>query len=84
MKYEKKRQNEKTIITISVTVVLLVVVLSIGFILGDPYDNAVAENFFNLLKCDCPTKRKDKNYCDSFRFLKLFSRMAHRNNLIFL
>ena len=34
MKYEKKRQNEKTIITISVTVVLLVVVLSIGFILG--------------------------------------------------
>ena len=34
MKYEKKRQNEKTIITISVTVVLLVVVLSVGFILG--------------------------------------------------
>ena len=34
MKYEKKRQNEKTILTISVTVVLLVVVLSVGFILG--------------------------------------------------
>ncbi len=34
MQYEKKFQNQKTILTVSVAVVLLAVVLSVGFILG--------------------------------------------------
>jgi transposase InsO family protein len=43
---------------------------------GDPYDNAVAENFFSCLKCECvhlqyfPTRSKAKT--EIFRYIEAF------------
>ena len=43
---------------------------------GDPYDNAVAENFFSCLKCECthlayfPTRSMAKN--EIFRYIEAF------------
>ena len=29
---------------------------------GNPYDNAMAENFFSILKCECIYQQKPKNF----------------------
>jgi len=43
---------------------------------GDPYDNAVAENFFSCLKCECVHlmhfTTRDHAQCEIFRYIEGF------------
>ena len=43
---------------------------------GDPYDNAVAENFFSCLKCECVHLKhfasRDQAKADIFAYIEVF------------
>ena len=53
---------------------------------GDPYDNAVAENFFSCLKCECvhlnhfTTRSQAKN--EIFRYIEAFYNLLESHKLI--